>query len=86
MDILENFSNNLKILLKMGGVKKSDFANTIGIDRQTLFMYESGKMNPSVTTLVKIAKELNVGVDFMLKKNTMTEILAEKLVVKHVSV
>jgi len=86
MDILENFSNNLKTLLKMSGAKKSDFANAIGIDRQTLFMYESGKMNPSVTTLFKIAKELNVSTDFMLKKNTMTEILAEKLVIKHVSV
>lgn len=55
---------NLRLL--RGGMKQSDFAETIGMSRATVSYYETGSRTPDATVLVNLATAFNVSVDWLL--------------------
>ena len=51
----------LERLRKERGLTQVQLANRIGITQGTFALYETGKRNPKIETVKKIAKALNVG-------------------------
>lgn len=60
------FKDNLKLARKLRGLSQGEVADGIGVARSTYALYESGKRDPGVEGLKKIAKVLDVTGDFLL--------------------
>ena len=62
MDIRENFSENLKEIMKERKMSLDEFADFLGISRSMLQVYLKGEGNPRLDTLEEIAKKLEISV------------------------
>lgn len=62
----ENFNENLKEARLKSGLSQKDASENIGVAKSTYSLYESGKREPSVETIKKIASMLNVSADVLL--------------------
>ncbi len=51
------------------GVKQSEIAQLLGVSSQAISNYESGIRDPKIEMLVKIAKYLDVSLDYIVKGN-----------------
>ena len=60
------FAENLKKYRKLSGFRQDDIAKIIGLDRSAYAYYESGKTEPSIENLKKIAKMLGVDMNTLL--------------------
>ena len=62
--------NRVKELRARHNFSQSDLANRVGVTRQTIGFIEKGDFSPSITLSIKLAKELQVGVQelFWLEK------------------
>ena len=61
---LKNFGNRLKQLRKERGYSNYEvFAYEHGINRVSYGSYEAGKANPTLASIVKITKALDIGLD-----------------------
>ena len=60
------FSERLKLLLADSKLSKEEFADFIGITRQTLTKFESCESLPRLDTLVLISKRLKVSISYLL--------------------
>jgi len=50
-----NFAKDrIKALREMKGLKQSEFAASLGVPKQTIHAWESGKISPSIASLIKI--------------------------------
>ena len=54
---------NLRIIQKKSGKTREEVANAIGINKTTYDNYLNGRNEPSVETLIKLAKYFNVTLD-----------------------
>ncbi len=61
-----NFGNRLKTLREQQGIKQGQFADMIGISRQSMSNYESGKHSPDVDVIIKMAHALNCSTDYLM--------------------
>ncbi|OJU11654.1 MAG: hypothetical protein BGN88_07095 [Clostridiales bacterium 43-6] len=59
-------ANKLKSLRVGCNLTQQQIADTINLDRSTYTYYEIGKTQPTIDTLIKLAKIFNVSVDFLL--------------------
>ena len=57
---------NLKKYRKIAGLRQDDVAKVIGLDRSAYAYYETGKTEPSIVNLGKIAKMLGVDVNTLI--------------------
>jgi len=64
---VKKFSKNMKKIRKAKGISQGDIFCATKIERAYISNLESGKQNPTLETIEKIAKTLGVGVDEMLK-------------------
>ena len=48
------------------GLSQAELARNLGISASTMGMYEQGRREPSVQTVVALARELEVSTDFLL--------------------
>ena len=62
----DNFNENLKEARLKSGISQKDLAENIGVAKSTYSLYESGKREPNVDTITKIASSLNVSADTLL--------------------
>ena len=62
----ENFNENLKEARLKSGLYQKDLSENIGVAKSTYSLYESGKREPNVDTIKKIASALNVSADTLL--------------------
>lgn len=62
----DNFNENLKEARLKSGISQKDLAENIGVAKSTYSLYESGKREPNVDTIKKIASSLNVSADRLL--------------------
>ena len=60
------FSVKLREIRERRNLSGSQFAKLLGIAQTTYSSYETGKVEPSLSTIVKIAKVLNVSSDILL--------------------
>jgi putative transcriptional regulator len=75
-------SNSLKLLRQRNGeLSQQQLAELVGCSRQAIIAIESGKINPSVETALKLAHALNTPVDqlFALEEGEEKECFCEKI-------
>lgn len=65
----ENFNENLKNERLRKSISQKDLAELIDVAKSTYSLYESGKREPGISTIKKIAKVLNVSADTLLGIN-----------------
>lgn len=63
---MSKFSENLKAAREAAGLTQKDLAEAAGLTEVSIWNYEAGKHEPQVSSLVKIAKALNLSVDVLL--------------------
>lgn len=56
----------LKDLRKRTGMTQKEIAHELNITDRTYGHYETGKREPSIDTLIKIAKYYNVSIDYLV--------------------
>lgn len=60
------FGNRLKTLREQKSIKQGKFAEKVGISRQSIGNYESGKQYPTIEILIKMADCLDCSLDYLL--------------------
>lgn len=60
------FGNRIKALRERRGIKQGQFADDIGITRQSMSNYESGKHSPDIDVIIKIADYFECSADYLL--------------------
>lgn len=78
-------SEKLDILLTRRNIKRVDFADKVGITYRAFAYYMSDTRKPRRGILEKIAKELNVTVEFLLDDNADIQLTQEENFVKKVT-
>ena len=63
----ENFNENLKKARLESGLSQKELSENIGVAKSTYSLYESGKREPNVNTIKKIASALNVSLLYCIK-------------------
>ena len=63
----EKLGKNLKRIRTEKGISQGDIVRSVGIDRAFVSNIENGKTNPTLATIVILAKAINVSVDELLK-------------------
>lgn len=61
--ILKTFGKKLRQLREAKGLTTREFADLADIAYSQIWTFESGKGNPTLTTLIAIAKVLDVSID-----------------------
>ena len=73
------FNKNLKKFREASGVSIGDFADSLGLSRNTYIAYENQNREPSYAVLIKIADALHVSVDDLIGREISDyEILLSK--------
>ena len=57
---LKKLGKRVAVLRKERGLSQDKLYLASGLSRRTIFFIESGRSNPKVTTILKIAKTLNI--------------------------
>ena len=63
----KKLGNNMKKLRLEKGMSQGDICRKLGVDRSYISNVESGKKNPTLSTITKLAKALGVSVCELLK-------------------
>jgi transcriptional regulator with XRE-family HTH domain len=63
---MHNFPSTLKTLREERNLSQQTVANNIGISQQAYGLYERGKREPNLETLVKLSYYFKTSVDFLL--------------------
>lgn len=61
---------NLKLLRANAGLNQRDMAQKLNIAKATYAHYESGRSEPSIDTLIKLADYFNCSIDYLLGHET----------------
>lgn len=62
-------SEKLYKLRKKGGLSQEQLAEQLGVSRQAISKWESGKAIPESDTLISISKYFNVTLDYLMKED-----------------
>ncbi len=68
-------SGNLRKFRRASGLNQEDVSKVLGIDRSAYSYYESGKTEPSIKNLIKIARMFNIDVDTLVGNDEHTRSL-----------
>lgn len=60
------FATRLKQARKLTGLTQESFAPKVGLTKNGYALYETARREPSISTLVRISKELQISVDWLL--------------------
>ncbi|HIV01913.1 MAG TPA: helix-turn-helix transcriptional regulator [Candidatus Caccopulliclostridium gallistercoris] len=64
---MENkFKNNLKLLRQEKGIGQVELAKKLGVSKGIISLWENGLREPSMSSLIEIAKFFNVSIDFLV--------------------
>jgi len=69
---MSNFSKHIIQLRKAQNLSQEDLANLIDSSRVMIGKYERGDNMPSVEVIIKIAKALNVSLDFLIGEGELS--------------
>lgn len=69
--IIESIAANVRRLRERRSLTQEGFAELAGFDIRFVQKLESGKVNPSATTLVALAKALGVKLDALVRPATL---------------
>ena len=65
------FAQRIATARKMAGFSMDQLASLSGLSKNAISRYENGVMQPDSSNLIKLAKALNVKVDYFFKKSTV---------------
>ncbi len=68
------FAEVLKELRTNSRINQSELADIVGVSKQCVSNWENGYIQPSIDTLVKIAKYFSVSTDYLLGLNSNNSI------------
>lgn len=60
------FGNRIKGMREQRGIKQGQFADSMGISRQSMSNYESGKHSPDIDVIVRMADYFQCSTDYLL--------------------
>ena len=63
----KRFGQNLKRIRTEKGISQGDISRTLKVNRSYISNIENGKMNPTLATIAKLAKAVEVTIDELLK-------------------
>ena len=66
-DHAKKLEENIKRIRAVRGMSQGDLCRALALDRAYISNVESGKKNPTLSTITNIAKALNVSADELLK-------------------
>ncbi len=66
-DDAKKLGANLKRIRLNKGIKQTEIAKTLGVDRSFVSNIENGKTNPTLSTIASLAKVLEVSTNELLK-------------------
>ena len=69
-----NFSEKLTRLRKIKGMTQEEFASAVGVTRQAVYKWESGKSYPEVMTLLEIKNLFGISIDDLLDEKFEVEL------------
>jgi transcriptional regulator with XRE-family HTH domain len=58
---------NIQKIRRLKGMTQGDLCRILNVDRSYMSNVENGKKNPTLSTIEKIARALNVSIDELLK-------------------
>ena len=58
--------NNLKLLRQEKGIGQVELAKKLGVSKGIISLWENGLREPSMSSLIEIAKFFNVSIDFLV--------------------
>ena len=58
---------NLKRIRKIKGITQGDIVRALGVGRGYISNIENGKMNPTLSTIAKLAKFLGAPIEVLIK-------------------
>jgi len=61
----------LKSLREEMGLKQIDIVEMLGVSRTTYTQYETGKSEPDLATVAKLAEFFNTSVDYLISKTSI---------------
>lgn len=68
--------SRLKSVREKRGISQRKVADEIGIAPQSYWQYESGKYEPDLATLLKIAKFYDISVDYLLGASDVPQVFS----------
>jgi transcriptional regulator with XRE-family HTH domain len=71
--VCKMIGERLKLLREEKGLKQLDIAQMLGVSRTTYTQYETGKSEPDLTTVAKLADYFNVSLDYLLGRVSIRE-------------
>lgn len=66
---LENFPEKLKKLRLSNNLTQSQLAEILETTKQAISSYESGKIAPSLNSLIKLSENFNISLDYLVFDN-----------------
>lgn len=66
---LENFPEKLKKLRLSNNLTQSQLAEILETTKQAISAYESGKIAPSLNSLIKLSESFNISLDYLVFDN-----------------
>lgn len=76
-DRLLILGNRLKLIRAEAKMKQKDFASQFGLATTTYSGYESGKHEPNIDLLIKIADKYNLSLDYVVGRSNAKEGIAQ---------
>ena len=62
--------NNIRTLRKAAGLTMKQFGSMMGVSESTISLYETGKVEPDISMLKKMAEYFGVSIDALLYGNS----------------
>ena len=63
----QKLGQNLKRIRKEKGISQGDIVRKLGMPKSFISNIENGKTNPTLATIAKLAKALNVNIEELIK-------------------
>lgn len=60
------FGERIKMMRKLRGFTRSEFAKLLGVSRPLIAAYETGTREPSLKNLIALVQALNINTDWLL--------------------
>jgi transcriptional regulator with XRE-family HTH domain len=73
--------NNLKIARQKKGLKQKELGDLLDLSPKTISNYEAGTRDPDIKTLIKMARILEVTIDYLvgLEEKTLVEQIRDRI-------
>lgn len=72
---LTTFSDRLKALRKEANLTQQELADKVGTNRVNITKWETGRTEPSLDNVVKLANILNISTDYLLGRRSLYKLM-----------